>query len=312
MQNSYHADNTYFELGKKMDWDRLRIFLLVAKEGSLTDASKRLNLSQSSISRQIKKLEDSLKVVLFHRHPRGLLLTEQGELLFKSANKIYLEINSTLAKINDSKETAFGELKVTTTTGFGTLWLAPRLKKLYERHPNIQINLMLEEKLLNLSMREADIAIRLQSPSQADLIQRKLISVRIKFYSTQKYLEANGSPSTIDDLAKNHRLICYSPNSTQITAGQKWIAPFLDKQNFSLLFLNNYYGIFRAVRNGLGIGTLPDYLASDFPELVQVLPEFQSDMVPVHIAYPQELKKSKRVEAFKDFIIDELSGSRNT
>jgi len=295
-----------------MDWDRLRIFLLVANEGSLTDASKRLNLSQSSISRQIKKLEDSLKVVLFHRHPRGLLLTEQGELLFKSANKIYLEINSTLAKINDSKETAFGELKVTTTTGFGTLWLAPRLKKLYERHPNIQINLMLEEKLLNLSMREADIAIRLQSPSQADLIQRKLISVRIKFFSTQNYLESNGSPSTIEDLAENHRLICYSPNSAQITAGQKWIAPFLDKQNFSLLFLNNYYGIFRAVRNGLGIGTLPDYLASDFPELVQVLPEFQSDMVPVHIAYPQELKKSKRVEAFKDFIIDELSGSRNT
>ena len=93
---------------------------------------------------------------------------------------------------------------------------------------------------------------------------------------------------------------------------KKWIAPFLDKQKFSLLFVNNYYGIFRAVRNGLGIGTLPDYLASDFPELVQVLPEFQSDTVPVHIAYPQELKKSKRVEAFKDFIINELSTSRNT
>ena len=113
---------------------------------------------------------------MFHlTHPRGLLLTEQGELLLKSANKINLDINSTLAKINDSKETAFGELKVTTTTGFGTLWLAPRLKKLYERHPNFQINLMLEERLfLNLSMREADIAIRLQSPSQADLIQKGL------------------------------------------------------------------------------------------------------------------------------------------
>ena len=295
-----------------MDWDRLRIFLLVANEGSLTSASKRLNLSQSSISRQIKKLEDSLKVVLFHRHPRGLLLTEQGELLFKSTNKISLEINSAIAKINDSKDSAIGELKVTTTTGFGTLWLAPRLKKLYERNPNIQINLMLEEKLLNLSMREADIAIRLQSPSQADLIQRKLISVRIKFFSTQNYLDKHGVPSTIQDLAKYHRLICYSPKSTQITAGQRWIAPFLERQSFSLLFLNNYYGIFRAVRNGLGVGTLPDYLTSDFPELVQVLPEHQSDMVPVHIAYPQELKKSKRVEAFKEFVIDELSRNRNT
>ncbi|MDC3068116.1 substrate binding domain-containing protein, partial [Paracoccaceae bacterium] len=222
------------------------------------------------------------------------------------------EINATLAKINDSKEKALGELKVTTTTGFGTLWLAPRLKKLYEQHPEIQINLMLEEKLLNLSMREADIAIRLQSPSQADLIQRKLISVRIKFFSTEEYLKQNGNPLSIVDLANNHRLICYSPQSAQITAGQRWIAPFLEKYNFSLLFLNNYYGIFRAVRNGLGIGTLPDYLASDFPELVQVLPENQSDIVPVHIAYPQELKKSKRVAAFKEFIINELAGTRNS
>ena len=148
-----------------------------------------------------------------------------------------------MAKINDSKETAFGELKVTTTTGFGTLWLAPRLKKLYERHPNIQINLMLEEKLLNLSMREADIAIRLQSPSQADLIQRKLISVRIKFFSTQKYLESNGSPSTIEDLAKNHRLICYSPIQHKLLRDKSGLHRFLTNKTFlcfSLIITTEY------------------------------------------------------------------------
>ena len=294
----------------KMDWDRIRIFHLVANSGSLTEAGKVLNVSQSSVSRQIQKLEESLKTPLFHRHPRGLLLTEQGELLFKASNNLSEEINATVARINDSKDSVFGELRVTTTTGFGTLWLAPRLKRLYEKHPRIQINLMLEERLLNLSMREADVAIRLQPPSQADLIQRKLFSVRVNFFATKDYISKRGLPKDIDELSSNHRLICYDPDSNQISAAKSFIAPFLTKKNFSLLLLNNYYGIFRAVRNGLGVGTLPDYLAMDFPELVQVLPEFQSEVVPIYIAYPQEIKKSKRLTAFKDFIIDELKENR--
>ena len=165
---------------------------------------------------------------------------------------------------------------------------------------------MLEEKLLNLSMREADVAIRLQPPSQADLIQRKLFSIRIHFFATEDYINKKGMPKNIDELSLRHRLICYDPDSNQISAAQRFIAPFLARKDFSLLLLNNYYGIFRAVRNGLGVGTLPDYVAIDFPELVQVLPEYQSEVVPIYIAYPQELKKSKRLSAFKDFIIDEL------
>ncbi len=290
----------------KMDWDRIRIFHLVANSGSLTEAGKVLNVSQSSVSRQIQKLEESLKTSLFHRHPRGLLLTEQGELLFQTATSLSEEINAVIARINDSKDSVFGELRVTTTVGFGTLWLAPRLKRLYEKHPRIQINLMLEEKLLNLSMREADVAIRLQPPSQADLIQRKLFSTRILFFATQDYIDKKGLPENIEELSSGHRLICQDPNSNQISAAQRFIAPFLTKKDFSLLLLNNYYGIFRAVRNGLGVGTLPDYVAIDFPELVQVLPEYHSEIVPIYVAYPQELKKSKRLTAFKDFVVDEL------
>ena len=227
----------------KMDWDRIRIFHLVANVGSLTEAGKVLNVSQSSVSRQIQKLEESLKTPLFHRHPRGLLLTEQGELLFKASNNLSEEINATIARINDSKDSVFGELRVTTTTGFGTLWLAPRLKRLYEKHPHIQINLMLEEKLLNLSMREADVAIRLQPPNQADLIKRKLFSIRIHFYATEDYLSKKGLPKNIDELSSNHRLICYDPVSNQKSAAQRFIAPYLTEKNFSLLLLNNYYGI---------------------------------------------------------------------
>ncbi len=171
---------------------------------------------------------------------------------------------------------------------------------------------MLEERLLNLGMREADVAIRLQPPTQADLIQRKLLNVRAKFFATRSYIKEKGLPNNIDELSNKHRLICHAPYTSQPTAIQRFIAPFLARKDFSLLLLNNYYGIFRAVRNGLGVGTLPDYIATDFPELIQVLPELQSEVVPIFIAYPQEIKRSKRLIAFKDFILDELKANKKT
>ena len=108
-----------------MDWDKLRIFHAVADAGSLTHAGDKLNLSQSAVSRQIRALEESLGAILFHRHARGLILTEQGELLFDATRSMSKRLEAAAARIRDSEEEVFGELRVTTTTGFGTLWLAP-------------------------------------------------------------------------------------------------------------------------------------------------------------------------------------------
>ena len=176
-----------------MDWDKLRIFHAVADAGSLTHAGDTLHLSQSAVSRQIRALEESLNTTLFHRHARGLILTEQGELLFDATKSMNKRLEAASARIKDSEEEVFGELRVTTTIGFGTLWLAPRLPKLYEQYPDLKIDLMLEERVLDLPMREADVAIRMKEPSQADLIRKKLMSVRMRLYATQAYLEANGA-----------------------------------------------------------------------------------------------------------------------
>ena len=139
-----------------MDWDKLRIFHAVADAGSLTHAGDKLNLSQSAVSRQVRGLEEQLNTNLFHRHARGLILTEQGELLFDATRAMSKRLDAAAARIRDSEEEVFGELRVTTTTGFGTLWLAPRLSKLYDKYPD------LEERVLDLPMREADVAIRLK------------------------------------------------------------------------------------------------------------------------------------------------------
>ena len=181
-----------------MDWDKLRIFHAVADAGSLTHAGDTLRLSQSAVSRQIRALEESLNTTLFHRHARGLILTEQGELLFDATISMNKRLEAAAARIRDSEEEVFGELRVTTTTGFGSLWLAPRLPKLYEIYPDLKIDLMLEERVLDLPMREADVAIRMKEPSQADLIRKRLMSVRMRLYASPEYLATHGEPAQIE------------------------------------------------------------------------------------------------------------------
>jgi DNA-binding transcriptional LysR family regulator len=289
-----------------MDWDKLRIFHAVADAGSLTHAGDTLHLSQSAVSRQIRALEESLNTTLFRRHARGLLLTEQGELLFETTRSMTKRLDATSARIRDSEDEVFGELRVTTTTGFGTLWLAPRLHRLFERYPNLKIDLMLEERILDLPMREADVAIRLKEPSQAELIRRRLMEVHIRLYASKEYVEAHGLPTKPDDLA-GHRIITQSPNSPQVRAGADFVQPFLAMAPASSLTVNNYFGILQGVIHGLGIGSLPDYLTGDFPQLVHILPEEKSAPIPTYLAYVEELRHSKRVCAFRDFVVDEIS-----
>ncbi len=288
-----------------MDWDKLRIFHAVADAGSLTHAGDVLHLSQSAVSRQIRALEESLNTTLFRRHARGLLLTEQGELLFEATRTMTKRLDATAARIRDSEDDVFGELRVTTTIGFGTLWLAPRLPRLFDLYPKLKIDLMLEERVLDLSMREADVAIRMKEPSQADLIRRRLMQTQIRFYATRAYLDKAGVPETPEDL-ENHRLITQSPSSPQVRAGAEFVQPLLSNQH-ALLTVNNYFGILQSVIHNVGIGSLPDYVTADFPDLVNVLPEISSAPIPVYIAFVEELRHSKRVCAFRDFVLEELS-----
>ena len=289
-----------------MDWDKLRIFHAVADAGSLTHAGDTLHLSQSAVSRQIRALEESLSTTLFRRHARGLLLTEQGEMLFEATRSMTKRLDATAARIRDSEEEVFGELRVTTTTGFGTLWLVPRLERLFERYPNLKIDLMLEERVLDLAMREADVAIRLKEPSQAELIRRRILDVHIRLYASRSYVERHGLPSTIEELSA-HRLITQSPASPQVRAGADFVQPLLTQAQSSSLTVNNYFGLLQGVIHGLGIGSLPDYLTVDHPDLVNVLPGEQSAPIPTYLAYVEELRHSKRVGAFRDFIIEEIT-----
>ena len=189
-----------------MDWDKLKVFHAAAEAGSFTHAGEQLGLSQSAVSRQVSALEQELGISLFHRHARGLILTEQGELLHRTAHDVFMKLEAARAKLTDSRERPNGELRLTTTPGIGVHWLTPRLGEFVELYPDIHLTLITTDEELDLAMRAADVAIRLRQPTQPDLIQRKLFSVRFHAYASPEYVKRFGTPRTLDDL-DNHRVL---------------------------------------------------------------------------------------------------------
>ena len=288
-----------------MDWDKLRVFHAVAEAGSFTHAGDSLNLSQSAVSRQISSLEESLGVPLFHRHARGLMLTEQGEILFKTAREVLAKLNMAEARISESRERPKGPLKITTTIAFGSIWLAPRLKEFLEDNPDIQVSLVLTDNELDLSMREADVAIRMTAPTQSDLIQRRLMTLTYHVFAAPSYLQKHGMPRKPEDL-DHHRLVVFGEDARPPVPNLNWLleAGLRDSgKRRAFLKVNSTYGIFRAVQSGIGIGALPQYLNHEAGNLVEILPEIRGPDLDVYFVYPEELRNSSRITLFRQFIL---------
>ena len=295
-----------------MDWDKLRIFHAVAEAGSFTHAGETLNLSQSAVSRQIGTLESGLGVALFHRHARGLILTEQGELLFQTTKEVSHKLVMTEAMLGESKERPRGPLKITTTVAFGSIWLTPRMKEFTELYPDITVNLVLDESERDLSMREADVAIRMVPPRQPDLIQRHLMTMHFHVYASPEYLKKHGMPEKPEDLA-DHLLIIYGEDMEPPVADVNWLLEIARKhsdRDRALLKVNNIYGIYRAVQSGVGIASLPDYTIRQASQLVRILPELEGPSYDAYFVYPAELRHSKRIIVFRDYLIRKIAESQ--
>ena len=286
-----------------MDWDKLRIFHAVADAGSFTHAGHELNLSQSAVSRQISALEEDLKVPLFHRHARGLILTEQGEVLYRTAHDVFTKLAAAKTRLMDSKEKPSGELRITTTVGLGSVWLTPRIKEFMELYPDIQVQLLLEDEELDLSMREADVAIRLRRPTQPDLIQRKLFTVHHHVYASVDYVRQHGIPKAAADLDK-HKILIFQGVSylTYLTLLLSAGRPDGDMR-IPALRVNSAYGLRRAVQAGAGIAILSDYLVAPDMNLVQIELDIETPEFDTYFVYPEELKDTKRVTVFRDFLV---------
>ena len=292
-----------------MDWDKLKIFHAVAEAGNFTKATYILNLSQSAISRQIQSLEHELKTQLFQRHARGLSLTENGEYLFKTAQEVISKLKDVESTLMDKKDKPSGKLTVTTFVSFGTTWLTPRIQEFMKLNPEIEIELIFDDKELDLSTRQADIGIWSRRPKQLNYIQKKLIDINYHIYGSPKYLEKNGYPKTINDLNR-HKFISFGKGTPSPVFNPEWALKLGMKDNKkrkSCMKVNSVYGLLLAVQSGVGLAALPDYLTIKQPNIVKVLPSVEGPITEAHFVYPESLKNVARVQAFRNFLYSKIS-----
>ena len=291
-----------------MDWDKLKIFHAVAEAGSFTSATVLLNLSQSAISRQIQSLEDDLKVKLFERHARGLTLTENGEYVFKTAHEVISKLKEVETTLSDQKDKPSGKLVVTTVLSFGTTWLTPRIQEFMDLNPEIEVELVFDNKELDLSTRQADIGIFMRRPKQLNYIQKKLVDINYHIYGSPKYLEKYGYPKTLNDLNK-HKFISFGKGAPSPVFNPDWALKLGMKENKkrkTCMRVNSVYGLLLAVQSGVGLAALPDYITVKQPNIVKVLPNIEGPITEAHFVYPASLKNVARVTSFRNFLYSKI------
>jgi DNA-binding transcriptional LysR family regulator len=298
-----------------VQWDRLPVFQAVAEAGSFTKAGRKLDLSQSAVSRQICALEASLTVPLFYRHARGLVLTEQGEAFFRVVKEMEGQLAQAVSRIAESRVHPEGPLKITTTVTFGSAWLTARMNRFHHQFPHISVSLLLvDAPELDLFSRQADVAIRFSEQTHPRVVQKRLMTIRYHLFANREYLRAQGTPKDANDLDA-HALIVYGDEIPHSVPGMNWILEVGrgdEKPRSPALRVNSVYAMYRAVKSGLGIAALPYYIADESPELAEVLPELQGPTMDAYFVYPEELRWSKRVAVIREFLLQQAEEERLT
>lgn len=292
-----------------IDWDKLRIFHTVAEAGSLTAAGNALNLSQSAVSRQISGLENGLGIKLFNRHARGLVLTEEGTQLFITSQSIYAQLSAATARIMDCHHGLKGHFKIATTVAFGSVWLPPRLSRLYDKYPDLQLDINLTDGDIDFVMREADASVQLGKKNTSnDLIYDPLFDFKLKIYASKSYLEKFGAPQKLEDLDQ-HRLLVFGGYSVAPVNDVNWLlrlgvpAGHIRKP---YLIMNNAYGLLQSVKNGMGIASLASFIARDHPDLIKLFDDYPYEKLMAYLVYPKSMENSKRIAALREFIQNEM------
>lgn len=292
-----------------MDWDRLRVFHIVAQAGSLTEAGHALNVSQSAVSRQVSSLEASIGVSLFNRHARGLVLTEQGEHLFRITRIIFAQVNAIGTVISESRDGLSGSLRIATTIGIGSVWLASRLKKFTQAYPKLRLNIHLTDEGVDFTMREADVSINYNEalPTE-DVTQKELATIRMSVYASKEYVQNYGMPKKPEELDQ-HRLITFGEAGAPV-ANASWLLRFGTQPGVlrvPYLSINNAFGMLQAVKAGIGIAILADFIAADHDDLVELFSDIQTPTMIMYMTYPKALDGLGRIRALYEFIKAELN-----
>ncbi len=293
-----------------LDWEKLHLFERVAESGSFTEAARRLHMSQPALSRQIGALEAQIGAKLFHRHARGLAMTHEGEQLRAATHDMQDRLEHARQAIDASRDRPTGEIRLTTTVSFGSTWLARQLGDFLDLYPDITVSLHLTDLDVDLAKREADVAIRFHPPLQSELIQKPLLPIRHFLCASPDYLARHGVPRSIADLDE-HRLIAYGDAAPEFLKGINWALELghQGSPRAAALTINNSHGVLQAVEASAGIAALPSYLIRFSGKVRVVMPDIEGAVFRTFFTYPMELRRSLRVAALRDFLVERMTAA---
>ena len=290
-----------------MNWDDIRIFLAVARRGQLLSAARALGVNHATVARRLTALETDLAVKLVDRRTNGSLLTPAGERLLETAERIEADMIGARTEIGGADVALAGTVRVGAPDGFGVAFLAPRLGRISERHPELTLQLVPVPRAVSLSRREADIAITVERPEHGRLIARKLVDYTLGLYASKGYLDIAGTPQTTQDL-KHHALVGYVEDL--VYAPALAYADEIDRGFRPRFEIASALGQTEAVRAGGGIGILHAFIARQDPSLVQVLPD-QVIRRAYWLVLHESARDIRRVRAVADFIAEEVERARD-
>ncbi|AIK95813.1 hypothetical protein ID47_02280 [Candidatus Paracaedibacter acanthamoebae] len=276
---------------------------MVAREGSMTKAAAKLNVSQPSLSVLIGDLEYNLKTQLFERLPAGVRLTAQGERLYAFAEKMLEQTDNFEKNFHEKEEEAEGEIKIITTPFVGAEWLVPHLTDFLKKHPKINIRILLRSE--NINLQEGDIAILTPVPQQPHLIQQHLFTVQVRLFASLSYIKKYGTPQTPQDL-DNHHLITYKGNHYSPYGSINWVLNLGNTDRNlprkSYFEIDSLHGMLRSAIQGLGIVELPNYSIILDSGLIEVLPAVKGPETPIYFIFPKTRKSSKKINLLLEYL----------
>ncbi len=285
----------------------LEAFVRVAESGSFSKAAARLKSSKSAISRQVSALEAELGARLLHRTTRALTLTEVGRGYFEQAARILADLAEANASVGQLQAAPRGRLRVSAPMSFGFLHLAPAVPDFLDRYPEVELEMIMNDRVVDLIDEGFDMAVRIGKLEDSSLVARRLAPSRIAVCAAPAYLERRGVPTSPDQL-KAHECLCYS----NVGMAQEWRFVRPDGRVWPVevrgrLHANNGDALRAAALRGFGLAVLPGFLVGgDFQSgaLVSVLEEFLPRDSAVHAVYPHARHLSPKVRAFVDFLAE--------
>lgn len=291
----------------QFDWNLVRSFLAITRAGSLTAAAKTLKIDYSTLSRRIAALEASLGAQLFDRRTSGSSLTEAGQRLLETAEKMDQLATSLEQSIGDATLQAAGAVRIGTPDGFGTRFLAPRLGLLSDRHPDLSIELVAMPREFSLSRREADIAVSLTQPNEGRLHARKLTDYELGLYASKAYLDSHAAIGDMGDVP-SHRFISYIDDL--IFSAELEYAHFVSSELQPAIKSASLIAQLNSTIAGAGLCVLPCFIANDEPTLVRVLPGEFKLIRSFWLVLHSDLRNIARIRAAADFIVEEIRKSQ--